>query len=65
MRMGSAEQHGFIRGTYTRHETGKSMDAWLLIDFDTYESSGVWAAQGKATVGQVRPGPADTFEPAT
>ncbi len=58
------EQHGFVRGLYTSRRSGKKNDAYLLIDFDTNASAGLWVAQGKSTVAQVEPQPGDSFEPA-
>ncbi len=61
------QQHGFIRGQYTDKVTGKQTDSSLLIDLDTYQSSGLWATQdaGKPsqTIAQISPKPGDTFEP--
>jgi len=60
------EQHGFVRGTYVNRVTGETSEASLLINLDTYESSGLWADSGtsaNAPVAQVFPKPGDTFEP--
>ena len=61
------QQHGFIRGQYTDKVTGKQSDSSLLINLDTYQSSGLWATQdaGKPsqTIAQITPKPGDTFEP--
>src|SRR5262249_26999644 len=61
------QQHGFIQGTYTNQVTGAQSDAWLLIDLDSYQSSGLWASQSQSqsnhTVAEVFPKPGDTFEP--
>src|SRR5262249_19254126 len=61
------KQHGFILGTYTDQTTHQSANAYLLIDFDTYQSSGLWVvkqAQGASpTIAQVTGKPDDTFEP--
>ena len=60
------EQHGFVRGTYVNRVTGETSEASLLINLETYESSGVWADSGtsaNAPVAQVFPKPGDTFEP--
>jgi Clostripain family len=58
------EQHGFIRGTYTNKVTGAQSDAVLLIDLDSYLSSGLWVSQSQSnTVAQVTPRPGDVFEP--
>ncbi len=62
------EQHGFIQGIYTNQITGDKSDATLLINLDTYESSGLWAGQDQSsanhTIAQVFPKAGDTFEPA-
>jgi hypothetical protein len=62
------EQHGFIQGIYTNQVTGEKSDATLLINLDTYESSGVWLAQNQTSanhaIAQVFPKAGDTFEPA-
>jgi hypothetical protein len=61
------QQHGFIRGTYTNKVTGKQTDSSLLIDLDTYQASGLWAAQdaskANTTIAQITANPGDTFEP--
>ncbi len=60
-------QHGFIRGQFTDKVTGKQSDSALLINLDTLQSSGVWAAQPvtgtNPTLAQIDPKPGDTFEP--
>jgi len=56
-------QHGYIRGMYTSQQTGKKMDVSLLIDFETYQSSGMWASQDNGAIAEVFPQPGDTFEP--
>ncbi len=60
-------KHGFIRGLYTNKRTGKQGDATLLIDLDTYQSSGLWAAQDATSpnhvVAEIFPKPGDMFEP--
>jgi hypothetical protein len=62
------EQHGFIQGVYTNQVTGEKSDATLLINLDTYESSGMWLSQGQTganpAIAQVFPKAGDTFEPA-
>ena len=61
------QQHGFIRGQYTDKVTGKQTDSSLLINLDTYQSSGLWAtddtAKANHTIAQISPKPGDTFEP--
>ncbi|MHB8750556.1 MAG: clostripain-related cysteine peptidase [Aggregatilineales bacterium] len=61
------QQHGFIRGLYTDKVTGTQTDSSLLIDLDTYQSSGLWASQDPTkpdhTIAQITPKPGDTFEP--
>ena len=61
------QQHGFIRGQYTDRVTGKQTVSSLLINLDTYQSSGLWAtsavSQSNQTVAQISPKPGDTFEP--
>lgn len=60
------EQHGFIQGTYTNQVTGTSNNATLLINLDSYESSGLWVSSGTAAnspIAQVFPKAGDTFEP--
>ena len=59
-------QHGFIEGNFTQKRTGKSYDAYLLIDADSWESTGVWAISGdgaNSPVAQVTPQAGDSFEP--
>lgn len=61
------EQHGFIQGVYTNQVTGTQSNATLLINLDTYQSSGLWVAQdtsqANSLIAQVFPKPGDTFEP--
>lgn len=61
------QQHGFIRGLYTDQVSGTQTDSSLLINLDTYQSSGLWATQDPNkpdhTVAQITPKPGDTFEP--
>jgi hypothetical protein len=61
------QQHGFVRGQYTDKVTGKQTDSSLLIDLDSYQSSGLWATpaagQPSPTIAQITPKPGDTFEP--
>jgi len=61
------QQHGFIQGQYTDKITGKQTNSSLLIDLDTYQSSGLWATpaagQPSPTIAQITPKPGDTFEP--
>ena len=61
------QQHGFVRGQYTDQVTGKQTDSSLLINLDTYQSSGLWATQDASkpdhTIAQIAPKPGDTFEP--
>jgi hypothetical protein len=61
------QQHGFIRGQYTDKLTGKQTASSLLINLDTYQSSGLWATQNASTsshtIAQITPKPGDTFEP--
>jgi hypothetical protein len=61
------QQHGFIRGRYTDKVTGKQTDSSLLINLETYQSSGLWATEDTTkanhTIAQISPKPGDTFEP--
>ncbi len=60
------EQHGFVQGTYTNQVTGAQNNASLLINLDTYESSGLWVSSGadaNSPIAQVFPKAGDTFEP--
>ena len=61
------QQHGFIRGVYTDTVTAKQTGSSLLINLDTYQSSGLWATQDPSkanhTIAQISPKPGDTFEP--
>ncbi len=61
------QQHGFIQGIYTDNVTGQQTDSSLLIDLDTYQSSGLWTTQDPSKPGhaiaQITPKPGDTFEP--